>query len=170
MKIYPEAKMKRNVTQKYLQLFHGQPISEVESFFQQLADNMRNDFHPLVIERIEKHKQQNDTILVVSGAFTPLLQATLAHLPIDYIIGTAIPTKGQFVDATTPIDHIQSERKTALILETLKHNVIDWQNCFAYGDSIADLPVLEMVGNPVAVCPDVKLQHIANTKDWTIVC
>lgn len=170
MKIYPEAKMKASLTQKYLNIFHGKKVEEVENFFTELADTMKDDFHPLVLERLENHYKNDDLIMVVSGAYTPLLKAALKNLPIDYIIGTDIPSKNEYIDATTPIDHVQSERKAELILDTLKNKVIDWKNSYAYGDSTADLPVLEMVGNPVAVCPDVKLQMVANHSDWTVIC
>lgn len=170
MKVYPEEKMKASLTQKFLNIFHGKTIGETERFFQELAGKMTDDFHPLVLEKMYEHHERNDLIMVVSGAFTPLLKAALKELPVDYIIGTEIPTNNNYVDATTPIDHVQSERKSELILETLKDKVVDWKNSYAYGDSSADLPVLEMVGNPIAVCPEVKLQMLANNHDWTVLC
>src|SRR5699024_5952544 len=121
-------------------------------------------------ERVKQHHENGDYIMVVSGAFQTLLETVLADLPIDHIIGTAIPIENNYVNPKITIDHVQAERKSELILETLKDKVIDWKSSYAYGDSTADLPVLEMVGNPVAVCPDVKLQDIANRKDWTIIC
>lgn len=170
LRIYPEKKMKANLTQKYLHFFNGNPIEKVYSYFHEIACKMKDDFHPLVLERIEQHDKDGHIIMVVSGAFQPLLEAALSHLPIDIIIGTEIPTKDQKVDAKMPIDHVQSDRKAELILEKLKNKVIDWKNSFAYGDSTADLPVLEMVGNPVAVCPDVKLQQVANQRKWKVLC
>lgn len=170
MHVYSERKMKANLTQKYLNLFHGESIDKVEKYFKQLASEMRDDFHPLVLERIEEHYKNDDFIMVVSGTYKPLLEATLQHLPIDLIVGTEIPLNNNVVDAKIPIDHIQAERKSEIILEKLKNKVVNWKTSFAYGDSISDLSVLEMVGNPVAVCPDVKLQHIANVRDWTVIC
>lgn len=169
-RIYPEAKMKLNLTQKYLHLFDGKTIDEVETYFGEIAEKMNGDFNRLALERLKQHHENGDYVMVVSGAFQTLLETVLADLPIDHIIGTEIPVQGNYIDPETEIDHVQSERKTELILETLKDKVIDWQNSYAYGDSTADLPVLEMVGNPVAVCPDVKLQSIANRKDWTVIC
>lgn len=170
MHVYSEKKMKVNMTQKYLNLFNGDSIDKVEAYFQSLASQMQDHFHPLVLERIEEHDKNEDFIMVVSGAFQPLLETALQHLPIDLIIGTEIPTKNDMIDPSTPIDHVQSERKAELILEKLQNKVVDWKNSYAYGDSMADLPVLEMVGNPIAVCPDVKLQQIANMREWTVIC
>ncbi len=43
---------------------------------------------------------------------------------------------------------------------------IDLANSYAYSDSITDLPMLELVGNPVAVNPDRELTRIAREREW----
>ena len=37
-----------------------------------------------------------------------------------------------------------------------------------YSDSITDLPLLERVGTPVAVCPDRRLSRVATRRGWRI--
>lgn len=43
---------------------------------------------------------------------------------------------------------------------------IDLANSYGYSDSITDLPMLELVGNPVAVNPDRELTRVAHDRDW----
>ena len=43
---------------------------------------------------------------------------------------------------------------------------IDLANSYAYSDSITDLPMLELVGNPVAVNPDRELTRVAREREW----
>ena len=45
----------------------------------------------------------------------------------------------------------------------------DLQQCYAYSDSISDVPMLEAVGHPVAVNPDAKLERIARRHNWPVV-
>ena len=45
---------------------------------------------------------------------------------------------------------------------------IDLSQSYAYSDSITDLPMLEVVGNPVAVNPDKDLRRIAEERGWQI--
>jgi hypothetical protein len=45
---------------------------------------------------------------------------------------------------------------------------IDLSRSFAYSDSATDLPMLEAVGNPVAVNADKELRKIAEERDWQI--
>jgi phosphoserine phosphatase len=46
---------------------------------------------------------------------------------------------------------------------------VDPADCWAYSDSIADLPFLEWAGTPVAVCPDPKLAAIAVQRGWEVI-
>lgn len=41
--------------------------------------------------------------------------------------------------------------------------------CYAYSDSASDLPMMQLVGNPVAVNPDRGLQAVAHRRGWPVV-
>jgi phosphoserine phosphatase len=45
---------------------------------------------------------------------------------------------------------------------------VDLSRSYAYADSISDLPMLEAVGNPVAVNPDKRLLAAAQDREWQI--
>ena len=42
-------------------------------------------------------------------------------------------------------------------------------HCYAYSDSVTDLPMLEIVGNPRAVNPDRALRRIALQRGWPVL-
>jgi phosphoserine phosphatase len=46
---------------------------------------------------------------------------------------------------------------------------IDLAESYAYSDSESDLPMLRVVGHPVAVNPDAALQRIAREEGWRIM-
>ena len=45
----------------------------------------------------------------------------------------------------------------------------DLNLCYAYSDSASDLPMLELVGHPVAVNPDAALESVARERGWPMV-
>jgi phosphoserine phosphatase len=45
---------------------------------------------------------------------------------------------------------------------------VDLSRSYAYADSISDLPMLEAVGNPVAVNPDRRLAAAAKERGWQL--
>ena len=42
-------------------------------------------------------------------------------------------------------------------------------DCYAYSDSVTDLPMLEAVGHPHAVNPDRELRRIARDRGWPVL-
>ncbi|TQR19694.1 HAD family hydrolase [Psychrobacillus vulpis] len=169
LKLYPSSKMKERSMQLYLNAFEGLSKSEMDTYFDELTEMMQSDFNDEVISRLEKHRQENVHILLVSGAYTQFLQRVTEGLSFNKIIGTDIPYLHNKVDLQTSIRHINGIRKTELILQALEGKQIDWENSYAYGDSYSDLPVLELVGNPVAVKPEDKLRLLAKERDWEII-
>ena len=57
--------------------------------------------------------------------------------------------------------------KVERILE--EYGDADFALSCAYADSISDLGLLEMVGTPVAVCPDSGLRQIAVERGWRVM-
>lgn len=163
IKLIPEKKMKNKLMYHYTQALDGFIESDITAFFNDVFVSMQDDFNHEVIQRMKEHQQTGYITLIVSGAFTPLLKAVDRTYPVDKIIGTDIPLLGQ------AIDHVHAERKVDLIQEMFQSEKIDWQESFAYGDSISDLSVLELVGNPVAVVPDEKLEKISRERNWEIM-
>lgn len=168
-KLYPEGKMKENLMKKYLNALSGLSEKEIITFFDEIALDMREGFNTEVVQRLQNHADNGDYTMIVSGAFTPVLQTVLADLPVDKIIGTDVPFKNDTFERNSTIYHIQAMRKKVVVQDLFRGKSIDWKNSYAYGDSYSDLAVLDLVGNPVAVSPDAKLREVAVAKKWEIV-
>ena len=67
-----------------------------------LTDQVREGFNPEVITRLKEHAAANVHIMLVSGAYTSLLQSVTKELQFDTIIGTEIPMKEGKMDNRTP--------------------------------------------------------------------
>lgn len=169
LKLVPVKKMREHSVQAYLAALESFTQSELEAYFREIADKMHGDLNPQVVARLKHHVHNEDYVMLVSGAFTPLLHAVTEKLPIRKIIGTDIPYEQNILDHHAKISHIQGSLKTEKIKQALAGEDIDWANSFAYGDSHSDLPVLELVGFPVAVCPEPRLRVIANERHWEII-
>lgn len=169
MKVYPEARMKSRSMQRYIYSLDQLSEKELVDYFQGISEKMKSDFNPDVVARLEQHIADGIHVMLVSGAYTRFVKIATDHLTFDTIIGTDIPFKGQHIDKSQSIDHINGTRKNDKILEALAGKDIDWGNSFAYADSYSDLPVLELVGNPVAVDPESKLKSLSEERGWEII-
>src|SRR5690606_36753213 len=82
LKIYPEAKMRARSVQAYLMALETFTQTELEQYFGEIADKMHGDMNNRVVERLRQHVADNVYVLLVSGAFLPLLHSVTAKLPI----------------------------------------------------------------------------------------
>ncbi|WP_017379817.1 HAD family hydrolase [Paenisporosarcina sp. TG-14] len=169
MKIYPENKMKAKSMQLYLDALKGLHQQEIETYFEDMSKEMRNELNLSVVDRLQKHLIEGDHVLLVSGAFTPMLNEVTRDFAIHNVIGTEIPMSNGKIDTNKALYHIQGERKNEMIEKALQGLDIDWKNSSAYGDSISDITVLELVGNPVAVRPESRLRAVAEKRKWEIL-
>ncbi|QOY35706.1 HAD family hydrolase [Anaerobacillus isosaccharinicus] len=169
LKLYPEQKMKEYSMRSYISAFGQTPETDIRDFFSKLGSEMSQKLSEQVLQRLHQHRNDGYYIMLVSGAFEPLLHSVTKDVSFNCIIGTSIPFKNKEIDKETPVIHIHGERKTANIYAQLANNEVDWENSYAYGDSYSDLNVLELVGNPVAVKPDPRLMQIATDRKWEII-
>jgi HAD superfamily hydrolase (TIGR01490 family) len=160
-KLYPEQKMREHSMRSYITSFGSAPQTEVEQFFSELGSLMSEKLSEPVLARLQQHRKDGYYIMLVSGAFQPLLNSVAAKLPFDHIIGTNFHK--------TNLQYIHGSRKKDVVHERLAHMEVDWENSFAYGDSYSDLNVLELVGNPVAVQPEPRLLEVASSRRWEIL-
>lgn len=169
IKIYPRQKMRNRSMQVYLEALKGLTVAELDEYFEEVADKMHADLNKEVVAKLYEHAQDGIHIMVVSGAYSPLLHIVTKEMPVDKIIGTDVPVNKKIVNTNAPLNHIQGTQKNEQIANALAGQDIDWENSYAYADSLSDLTVLELVGNPVAVHPDKKLELIAKKRDWAII-
>ena len=64
---------------------------------------------------------------------------------------------------------VYGEGKVAAMRRFADEHQIDLSQSWAYSDSVSDLPMLRLVGNPVAVNPDAELARIAADRGWRVL-
>lgn len=170
MKIVPKLTMQNKALEKYILAFKGKQKQEIESFFHEIANNMANDLRPGLISQLRRLKEENYYVVLVSGAFMPLLEGVFKSEGIDHILGSVIHYDNDKLDHKKRFNRLHSDMKVELLMNHFKERKVnvDWQNSLAFSDSYSDIKMLELVGNPVVVEPDEKLLKIATEKNWKI--
>ena len=65
-------------------------------------------------------------------------------------------------------DMLHGPAKAEAIKALAAREGLDLSRCSAYSDSFNDLPMLSMVGNPIAINPDARLRAHAKAQGWRI--
>ncbi len=62
-----------------------------------------------------------------------------------------------------------AEEKARAIRELADERGYDLAACYAYSDSVTDVPMLEVVGHAFAVNPDKELRKVAAERGWPVL-
>ena len=126
-------------------------------------------FFPAGVERIAWHFAQGHRVFLVTGTLEPLARVAALHLPTPAeICATALESRdgrwtGQIVGP-----HLRGEAKgRAIRAAAARFGLLLWES-YAYGNSAADLPMLDAVGRRFAVNPREALRRIARRENWHI--
>ncbi|MEH6445935.1 MAG: HAD family hydrolase [Oceanospirillaceae bacterium] len=118
---------------------------------------------------IEKYVKQGDRVVIVSATAEFIVKAIAKDLGVSDVIAIQIECDGERY--TQNIQGIASYRegKVTRLQQWLKSENLDLTNSFFYSDSINDLPLLELVDNPIATNPDDQLKRHAQQHAWPIL-
>ena len=123
-------------------------------------DSLR--FFAFGAERIVWHHAQGHRVFLVSGTLGPLARTAARHLPgtIEACASELEARDGRWTGRLAG-EHLRGEAKAQAIRRLAARHDLDLAECYAYGNALADLPMLEAVGHSVAVNPEIGLERIA---------
>jgi HAD superfamily hydrolase (TIGR01490 family) len=126
-------------------------------------------FYPQAVELLSRHKRAGREVYISSSSPQDFLALLAAELDIDGVIGTRAAVRdGRYTgELEGPMNH--GPEKARRVAELAAERGIDLSRSFAYSDSLNDLPMLEMVGTPVAVNPDRRLLQVARRRGWEVL-
>lgn len=126
--------------------------------------------YPQMIEEVRLHQDEGRPTFIVSAAGDGIVQLLAGVLDMDGGIGTRyeLDAAGNYTGLLEG-ELTYGEGKVAPMRKFAAEHEIDLDASWAYSDSVSDLPMLELVGNPVAVNPDPELAAIAKRQGWRVM-
>ena len=124
-------------------------------------------YFPAGVERVAWHIARGHRVFLVSGTLKPLADIAARRLPGQVeVCATELEVSGGRWTGRLAGEHMSGEAKARAIRRlAARFGLALWES-YAYGDSIADLPMLDSVGHRVAVNPPPRLRHIARSEGW----
>ena len=121
-----------------------------------VAETLHDIVDPLVYEEavdlISLHQLAGREVVIVSASGTEVVEPIGELLGADSVIATILEVEdGRYTGEIET--YMYAEEKAAAIRELAERRGWDLADCFAYSDSVTDVPMLEAVGRPHAVNP-----------------
>lgn len=147
----------------------GIPEEAMKALEGEVTPNLVARVRPESRDLIDMHHSHERETWIVSAAPQPVTEPLAAALGMTGAIGT----RGEVVDGhyTGRLDgpFVYGPGKAEAVAKLAAERGYDLALCYAYSDSISDLPMLELVGHPVAVNPDSQLNRISRERGWPVV-
>lgn len=151
-----------------LALSKGWDREQVEEIVRDVVVEVIDPFvYQEALDLIAYHRASGRRIYIVSSSPEEVVRPLAEHFGVDDVIAT----RAQIVDGryTGELEfYSYGEAKAEAIRELAERDAIDLDASYAYSDSITDAPMLEAVGNPVAVNPGRELRKLAGENDWQV--
>jgi HAD superfamily hydrolase (TIGR01490 family) len=134
---------------------------------------IQQKIEPIFLEKaqscINQHKEKGDTVLVITAS-NSFITAPIAEMyGIDHLLATEPEFKSRrFTGKVSGIPCFQSG-KIDNLMPWLDKNGENLIGSYFYSDSHNDLPLLELVDNPVAINSDKVLTSVALENGWPVL-
>lgn len=145
-------------------------LTQLQNWHQEF---MREVISPMRLKKaddlIQKHRQQGHRLLIIT-ATNRFVTEPIAHaLGITELLATEPEIVNNRYTGRVQGTPCFQDGKVIRLNSWLQANNETLDNSWFYSDSRNDLPLLELVNNPVAVDPDKVLAAIATERRWPII-
>ncbi|HWA66923.1 MAG TPA: HAD-IB family hydrolase [Mycobacteriales bacterium] len=148
--------------------YEGASLAELERIVDEhVRESMLSRLAPAAVRAIREHRAAGHRLILVTGAITPLTRP-IAPL-FDEIVAAelALDAAGRCTGLLQR-PPLVGESRAAWLRHRASAEGWDLAASYAYADSASDLPLLRVVGHPVAIDPDVVLSRVARKERWPV--
>ncbi len=159
----------------FMGYLRGMPREQLRAYAKDFAEtSVKAWVYPEIMAEVRRHKKEG-RVLVLNTASPDFYARDIARvLGFDYCVAT----QTQLADPLENFPRIRENNKEEAKIGAMKAQVPGVaelseedrnDNCYAYSDSSADLPLLEFGRNGVLVHPSPRLATVGIRNEWTLL-
>jgi len=150
-------------------LLRGVAREKLEALARDTFPAMRRNLRPGSAALVARLRAEGWQVVMATTSLDLIVAPLARHLGITEVLASSLEfSDGQATGRFQGLPLLKEEKKRR-VLEYLADRGKRPENCSFYSDSILDLPLLEAVGQPVAVNPDGRLGRVARRRGWRIL-
>ncbi|MCP4038082.1 MAG: HAD family hydrolase [bacterium] len=129
---------------------------------------MAAKIYPEAARLIASHLDDGHLVAIVTGSIRYVVEPLARSLDVPHFLCTQLEAVEGILTGRCIEPVCLEEGKIHWLRELIEREQVDLARSYFYSDSITDLPVLELVGHPVATNPDPMLYRTANRRGWPV--
>jgi putative phosphoserine phosphatase / 1-acylglycerol-3-phosphate O-acyltransferase len=125
--------------------------------------------YPEAWQLIREHLSAGHTVVIASAAVRFQIRAAARELGVEHVLCTEPAISNGVLTGDIDGDVLWGSYKADAVKSFARSRGIELADSYAYSNGGADVALLSMVGNPVAVNPDRGLASVAANRDWRVL-
>ena len=152
-----------------LAFIRGHRVTELQSLSEEIFDEaMAHRIWPGTRALAQLHLDQGQRVWLVTAAPIEIATIIAGRLGLTGAIGTVSEHVDGVYTGRLVGEMMHGPFKAEAVAALAEREGLDLTRCSAYSDSYNDLPMLNLVGDPVVVNPDNRLRDHARRHGWRI--
>jgi HAD superfamily hydrolase (TIGR01490 family) len=163
--VYRSAVFKKN--KAYLAGLSATLIEEMARRF--VRECLLETLYRPAVARLERHRMNGDLVMLLTGTPDFIALPLGELLSLEHIIAAQCAVRDGVFTGVPPLQHPFGREKLRLAREFATSHGTRMDTVVAYANAREDRFLLEEVGTPVAVRPDLTLRGLARRSGWEII-
>lgn len=157
------------VKNRVLMAIEGVPVADMRALGEDIIPQLESDVRREARGLVDLHHDAGRDTFIVSASPIEIVGDFAAAIGLTGGLGTVAEIRHGVYTGKLAEPFCYGEGKADAIRKLCRERGYDPRLCYAYTDSLSDLPMLEAVGHPIAVNPDRGLETVALQRGWPIV-
>jgi HAD superfamily hydrolase (TIGR01490 family) len=150
-------------------LLEGVSVRDMQRLAPAVLAGVLPRLYPRMLAIAYEHQDEGRPVFICTAASQEMAQMMATVLTLDGAVGTVFEAVDGHYTGRGGGPFNYREGKAQAIRDLADREGIDLAASYAYSDSESDLPMLRLVGHPVAVNPDAELARVARAEGWQIL-
>jgi HAD superfamily hydrolase (TIGR01490 family) len=150
-------------------MLEGVRVRELQRLAPDVLAGVLPRLYPQMLEIAYEHQDAGRPIFICTAASQEMAELMAIVLTFDGAVGSVSEVVDGHYTGRAGGPFTYREGKAEAIRDLAEREGIDLAESWAYSDSESDLPMLRLVGHPVAVNPDAELLSVARGEGWEVL-
>ena len=159
-----------DIKDRALSLTKGHPVKALMDLMPKVYESENKPrLWPGTVRAVKEHLALGHEVWLITAAPVELAEQIAKDLGATGALGTIVGHKDGVLTGELVGDPLHGKAKRRAAKKLAKERNLSLNRSYAYSDSVNDLPLLTLVGNPVVVNPDKQLKRYADAAGWDIL-
>jgi HAD superfamily hydrolase (TIGR01490 family) len=158
-----------SVRDRILSSVAGVEAERLRRFSPAVVEELLPRIRPEAQALLDMHAEAGRDVYIISASPVEIVGELARALEITGGLGTVSEIVDGRYTGRLGAPFCYGEGKAEIIRKLAAEMDYDLAQCYSYSDSASDLPMMQVVGHPVAVNPDRSMMSVAHRRGWPIV-